>query len=321
MYIKLLSFLISKYSTEPTPKVPLEEENQTNYSLLWFDIHAESMGLGAITVVSALVLLLCIGFCLYQCNNCCFCCLIGRRCKKCCHGNHQPDTPSASMDDIDIVDNANNQDFHPDFRAIQRGPVEARRGPKGMILTPTNKKLYPRQKFKTKQRRSIDAKSLRTNHTALPPSYLQGATALDRVSQNSYVVPQPSPDSSRRSVVVDTGVTRPWPMNEAAYSTLTQRGGRHSSASNRENLLVTVPARDAQGRMFGSARLPSTMSLPLQSIYNPPNDRYDQLVPDLSRPNLRPPPGFEQASKGTSPTESLLSINPNKQTNDEDPKK
>ena len=142
-------FFLQHYIIQPSPStenpVTFEDESgDTNFTLLWFDIHAESLGLGAITVIVSLALVVCLGCCCFACQkNCCWTCGLLRRCRSCC-------LPKKSTDaDMPLDVNA---DVEEDFNLVnasaprRRSPVSSRQGKPGNSPTfnkPIVKKKRP----------------------------------------------------------------------------------------------------------------------------------------------------------------------------------
>ena len=143
-------FFLQQYIIQPSPStespVTFEDESgDTNFTLLWFDIHAESLGLGAITVIASLAFLVCIGCCCFACQkNCCWPCSFFRRCRSCCPPKNATDADmpldvdANADDDLDMVDAS---------APRRRSPVSSRQGQPGNSPTfnrPIVKKPRPR---------------------------------------------------------------------------------------------------------------------------------------------------------------------------------
>ena len=142
-------FFLQHYIIQPSPStenpVTFEDESgDTNFTLLWFDIHAESLGLGAITVIVSLALVVCLGCCCFACQkNCCWTCGLLRRCRSCC--------PPKKSTDADMPLDVN-ADVEEDFNLVnasasrRRSPVSSRQGKPGNSPTfnkPIVKKKTP----------------------------------------------------------------------------------------------------------------------------------------------------------------------------------
>ena len=274
------------YTIQPSPQpstvapVTFEDESgDTNYTFLWFDVHAESLGLGAITVIASIAFIACLACCCLSCRqNCCWpCTFTFRQCQRCC-------TPKDSLP----LDDGDNEEISLDGPSTprRRSPVSGRRGHLGNMTVSSAapfKKIHSRPLPEPRRHRY----TARNIFQDSPPS--RHSMILERHTYNV------APPGSR----FDTGIN---PNIQSTNSTLTKRGGGHHPARDNHSLGPIGTLRDANGHLYSVVSADcmnnsrSHLSLPIDPIYN----RHD----GASAPHVDPP-----AAPKPTRTESLLSLN------------
>lgn len=182
----------------PSPNTPStekpvtfeDESGDTNFTLLWFDIHAESLGLGAITVIISIALIICLGCCCYACQkDCCWPCGLLRRCQACC----PPKNPAEANMPLDVDADADD-DFDVVHASVprRRSPVSSKQGQSG------NSPTFSKPIVKKNRPRASPDLPRRNNFTAKKP--FQGSPSSRRsmiIERHTYALPGAQYDTGR----------------------------------------------------------------------------------------------------------------------------
>ena len=297
------SAFIYYYAIQPSPQpstvapVTFEDESgDTNYTFLWFDIHAESLGLGAFTVIASLTFIVCLACCCLSCQkDCCWpCTFTFRQCRRCCAPKDATNLP---------LDDGDDEEFDLDGPSTRRrSPVLGRRGQLGKV---TISNAAP---FRKNHSRPLPNQPRRHRYTARPVFQESPPSRRSVIMERHTYVTPPGPQ-------FDTGLTNTIP---STTSTLTRRGGGHHSSRDvtpaaQISLGPIGTLRDANGHLYNvvsAARMQNSrshLSLPIDPIYN-----HDEAAstPHVDLPTPKP-----------SRAESLLSLNSTNEPKELDPRR